>query len=295
MSALVIRMLDAWRRPLDDVVDLEVADARTRRVVAARRGVSGRPRLRIPNLSAAQVYQVRVFPLRHRPVGQFVPGPGSKDVPVELFCPVHPQRVREVRFPTYGQLDPALRAVLEQSTLEDPLPPSTEAAGTPGHVLYRLLDAIPKAGLLNLFSKMTRTVLGDDRTTWSFVDDIYRIRGDRFFANVQLAFRDQVKNAVPAGLFHEVPGTLHRPPDGFVLVDSFKTREPFGNLQLTFFATADPPLRFRVDADIDDAQGLEHAFQVLEHWVTRGETHPYDIHQILLFHQRLYPGYELLA
>ena len=48
-------------------------------------------------------------------------------------------------------------------------------------------------------------------------------------------------------------------------------------------------------ADIDDAAGLEHLFQVLRNELTGRPTHPYDIHEILIKHQMLDPGYELVV
>jgi hypothetical protein len=64
---------------------------------------------------------------------------------------------------------------------------------------------------------------------------------------------------------------------------------------LTFFASASSPLRFKVDADIDDAGGLGHAFQVLRNFLTHQPTHPYDIHEILVFDQLLSVPYTLLV
>ena len=64
---------------------------------------------------------------------------------------------------------------------------------------------------------------------------------------------------------------------------------------MTFFGSSSSPLTFRVDADIDDASGIEHAFQVLDHFLTDGETHPFDIHQLLTFFQRLDAGYALVV
>ena len=139
---------------------------------------------------------------------------------------------------------------------------------------------------------MRHTPLGDS-SCWDFVGDLFRVRGDRIFGNVTIDFRDRVKNAVAGGLFRAVDQSLHRPGPGFTAAGSFKTRDRYGNLQLTFFSSIDPPLRFQVDADIDDAAGIEHAFQVLDHAITGDETHPYDIHEILTFHQGLQVGYEL--
>lgn len=47
------------------------------------------------------------------------------------------------------------------------------------------------------------------------------------------------------------------------------------------------------DVDIDDANGLAHVFQVLRNQLTKRPTHPYDIHELLLFYQKLDAGYTL--
>jgi hypothetical protein len=119
------------------------------------------------------------------------------------------------------------------------------------------------------------------------------VRGDRVFADVQVGLRDLVKSAVTNGKFYAAPDRLHQPPPGFVSAGSFKTFDEYGNLQLSFFASGAAPLTFKVDADIDDAAGLGHTFQVIRNFVTRGTTHPYDIHQILVFRQEATLPYEL--
>ncbi|MCI0553639.1 MAG: hypothetical protein L0287_22050, partial [Anaerolineae bacterium] len=62
----------------------------------------------------------------------------------------------------------------------------------------------------------------------------------------------------------------------------------------TFFSNPNT-LDFIVDADIDDANGIGHIFQVAEHELTGSITHPYDIHQILFYYQRIDPGYNLVV
>lgn len=47
------------------------------------------------------------------------------------------------------------------------------------------------------------------------------------------------------------------------------------------------------DIDIDDHQGIAHAADVLKHKITGQDTHPFDIHQILIFFQGVDPGYEI--
>jgi hypothetical protein len=129
---------------------------------------------------------------------------------------------------------------------------------------------------------------------WSAVHCLYRIRPDRIFADVDVSLRDRVKTAEAEGRFREVNGALHTPPPGYCSAGSFKTDERYGNLQLSFFASEAAPLLFRVDADIDDAAGVGHTFQVLRNWVTSGATHPYDIHQILVYRQEAFPAYDLV-
>lgn len=102
--------------------------------------------------------------------------------------------------------------------------------------------------------------------------------------------REETKNSVAEDLFHPVSGALHHPPAGFSEAGSFKTNEPFGNLQLTFFMNGDDCV-----AGIDDAGGLGHVFQVLRNSLTGRPTHPYDIHEILVFHQQLDPGYTFVV
>jgi hypothetical protein len=49
------------------------------------------------------------------------------------------------------------------------------------------------------------------------------------------------------------------------------------------------------DIDIDDAAGLEHLFQVVRNALTGRPTSPFDIHEILVQHQMLDPGYRFVV
>jgi hypothetical protein len=295
MATLILEFHNAAREPLDDLLDVDVRGIQNNALVFKARGISGRKALKIPRLAAGQSYKVRVLPTRYRAVQVFaaVP-PGEQQGTVAIYCPVDPKYVDSPQFPDYQALEPALRDVLERSTLQaDPdRRRSLRRSLSAGEQLFNTLDRIQRAGLLNLFVKMTHTPLGDGHA-WEGVTDIYRIRGDRIFCNVTIDFRDRVKNEAAAGGFREVPGGKHKPDPGFTGAGSFKTQDHYGNLQLTFFCSDVEPMRFKVDADIDDAAGIEHGFQVISHDLTGGVTHPYDIHQILTFYQRLDVGYGL--
>jgi hypothetical protein len=286
VAAVLVRIADAMRRPLADVVDIEVASGRTNATLRRATAVAGNVPVSFPGLPDGQPVIIRVFPTRHRPVAQIaLPGPDGSPVTVQFHTPLHPDRVRAATFPPYAVLGDELKRVLECSAVE--------GLAVPGSVLYDALSDMQKAGLLNLFTKMSSFGFDETRTVWTFVDRLFRVRADRLFVDVQPALRDLVKDAVASARFRVVSGGLHTPPPEFAPAGSFKTAEQYGNLQLTFFASSSPPLAFKVDADIDNAAGLGHAFQVMHNWIHDDTTHPYDIHQILVFRQDVVLPYEL--
>jgi hypothetical protein len=286
MGAILVHLGNANRRPLDDRADVHVVSTTNDATVAVARDVPGTAPIRLESLIERQMYLVKVFPKRHRPVAQFVMA-GSDDQPTvaRLFAPLHPEHVRAATFPEYTAVHDDLRRVLERSALDG-------IVGA-GQALYAALTNTQKAGLFNLFAKMSGVRFDDGRSVWDCVDGLFDVRGDRIYADVQADLLDVVRGAAEAGRFRDVPSKLHDPPPGFGHAGSFKTGERHGNLQLTFFSSLAQPMTLKVDADIDDAAGLGHTFQVLRNFVTQGATHPYDIHQILVFRQDAALPYDL--
>lgn len=286
MGAILVHLGNANRKPLDDRADVHVVSTTNDATVAVARNVPGTSPVRFDGLIERQMYLVKVFPVRHRPVAQFVmAGSDAQPTLARLFAPLHPEHVRAATFPEYATVHEDLRRVLEQSAIDG-------IAGS-GQTIYAALTNTQKAGLFNLFAKMSGVRLDDGRTVWQCVDSVYGVRGDRIFVDVQCDLLDAVRAAAAAGRFRDVPSKLHEPPPGFDHAGSFKTGERQGNLQLTFFASRVQPVVFKVDADIDDAAGLGHTFQVLRNFITQGATHPYDIHQILVFRQDALLPYDL--
>jgi len=230
------------------------------------------------------IYGVSIFPTVYRPVTKFVNVGDTELSKVSFTLPVDAEQVTGIDAPDFHGLPQDLLEILKISEIQS----------RRGETLYRWLDDEKKAGLLNISSKMRATVFRDGRNTLSFVKGIERIRGDRFFAYVQTELRDEVKNSLSRRLFHEVPNLDHNPPHGYEKAGSYKTDDKYGNLQLTFFKKIDA-LSFMVDADIDDAAGLEHSLQVIGHYLSGKGTSPFDIHEILIHHQKLDPGYRLLV
>ena len=282
MATLSIRIVDAARKLLTDETDISIRDAQTDVLDLQVRNI--RDGLARIDLAFGSVYLLRVAPRHYRPVQQVVSMTGDRAL--EVCCPIDPAKVEHVIFPAYRELSERLQYVLGKSRVEG-------AEGVVAEALYQALTALQKAGLLNLYAKLARTRVGE-RPAWSYVQRLYRIRGDRIFAVVEPAFRDRVKDAVTTGAFHAVSSALHTPPAGFQQGGSFKSDDTYGSLQATFFVRTHP-LEVRADLDLDDAGGIGHVFQVVRHGLTGGETHPYDIHEILLAHQALDPGYTLVV
>jgi hypothetical protein len=285
---LLFDFVDVNGEKPDDRLDVSLTHTVLGTVTQVR-DAQARNRLRIRNLECMPGggYSVTIMPMRHLPVGRFVQVTEGKTVRCGIVLPVDPRRVVKAEFPDFDSCGKELQQVLSRSDVEG-------AAGLAGAALYASLDDLRKAGLLNIYTRMKATRFPGGRDAFSYVTSFTRIRGDRLFARVDKELRDEVKNSLPADLFHEVPGSLHVPPPGFCLTDSFKTMERYGNLQITFFNNPDT-LEFIADVDIDDAQGIEHIFQVVGNAVTGGETHPYNIHEILIGYQKLDPGYRLLV
>lgn len=234
-------------------------------------------------------YVMYARPRHYRPIFRILRIKDNPDKNDEVvILPVDSSRVTKVNFPMYQNLPQSLTNVLTQSNVET-------FPGLQGQQLYDALedDPVRKAGLFNLFAKMEATVFPIGRSVFSHVTSLTRLRGDRIFAQVQKELRDEVKNGVLNNMFKKADDSLHTPPPNFQHADSFKSFETYGNLQLTFFANP-ATLEFIVDADIDDAGGLQHIFQVLEHALTSDETNPYDIHEILVYYQHIDPGYQLV-
>lgn len=282
---LKLNLFNVDGRPLREDVDVELRHL--------TRGTDLRVRLKpgkttISDLIAQPdgVYRVLIDPPSYLPVARFVVIRSTGLTQLDLTFPVDPRKVKELKCPEYALLSDDARRVLEASDAVLLFEANAGAA------LYGALDDTRRAGLLNIFAKTHGTAFASGRTVLSYVTRLTELRGDRFFAVVTKELREETKNAVHSGLFFEVDGALHHPPQGFTPAGSYKTPDHYGNLQLTFFAKGD---EWRADVDIDDAAGLAHVFQVLRNHLTDRPTHPYDIHQLLMHHQKLDPGYQLVV
>jgi hypothetical protein len=229
------------------------------------------------------LYVLEVLPRCYWPVSRFVTIPASGTLRQTITLPIRPDHAHP-QFPAYEDLDERVRAVLERSR------DVRGYEGLHGAALYAALDDEDKAGFLNI-AKKSLTMPFENGADLLQQITVLEIRGDRSFVELPKAVRSQMTDLVGRNHFRPVNGSLHEPPPGFQPAGSFKSLDAFGNLQITFFESGD---KHRADIDIDDAAGLGHVFQVMRNHVTGSPTHPYNIHQILVQHQHLDPGYVLM-
>ncbi len=240
-------------------------------------------------------YQISIDPPSYHHVTQFLNVKTSGVTEKQIVFPVDASKVTNVNFPAFASLSKEARTVLTNSSNIFGFEHKT------GAELYDAIevDKIKLAGLLNIACKTAATVFADGANVLSLVKELRIVRGDRFFAFVEMGLREETLNSLSSGLFHKVSGSLHKlppefedfaptDPSGFKPADSFKTDDHFGNLQITFFRKGN---EFVADIDIDDAAGIQHIFQVLRNHFTGEPTHPYNIHEILVAHQHLDPKY----
>jgi hypothetical protein len=247
--------------------------------------VDASKRISVSDLRGAPqgLYRVEIDPPAYLPVSQFVSLKAGGNTDLTVAFPIDPKKVVSTNFPAYKELDfqPLLKA--SDNVLG--------FSGLKAEALYKKLDDIRKAGMLNIAAKCRSTPLSNGKTVLGYIQVLHELRGDRFFATVPKELREEVKNSVAAELFAPADQSLHHAPvgfEGFKEAGSFKTGDAAGNLQLSFFMKGDECL---ADIDIDDAAGIGHVFQVLRNTLTGRPTHPFDIHEILVYRQKLDPMY----
>ena len=232
----------------------------------------------LPNVPAFPTgnWNVEIFPEKYRFKSVFISVPSNGKAEIKETFFVDPTKVKPI-FPTEADINSLPRWAALKSVLDS----------SPIH-FSQLVDQ-EKAGLLNLFAKMS-----DDSANKVFgkVDNIFLVLPARIFAEVKSDLWPSVRELPQR--FHEEPdnGSMHHFLDGWTRLAehaSFKTPDPTGNLQLTFASNIDEEMA--VDADLDDHQGLQHAFDVIKHKLSGKDTNPYDIHQVLVKFQHIDPGY----
>lgn len=281
MGSLRIDVLDVDREFIGETPEILIFNQR----LASDRHRSARTRatktIVIPNLRDAtdNLYRVMIDAPSYLPVQRFVNVTPGKQITVVL--PVDRDQVSSVQFPEYGDISPPCRTLLERSA-------AVEGFGrASGKALWAKLADEQKAGFLNISAKCARTTVEPGRAVLDDLLELKIVRQDRFFVRVP----DDMPGRVDAAddIFQDAPGLLHK-LEGYQPAGSWKTCDAHANLQLTFFTNGTDTV---ADVDIDDHNGFAHVFQLVNNKV-HGATHPYNIQQLLKFHQEIDPGYSFV-
>lgn len=238
--------------------------------------------LQIQKLKAEPVahYAVTLYPRNYRVMNFGVMVIMGQTARERVMLPVEPSRVHRILAPEFAGLPAGVRALLDNASVE-------EFAGLQGEPLYNALADHPdrKACLLNIGAKATAVVLGDGRSCLDHLTGIRQFGYERIYAATTPALLEEVE---ASSIFEPADFSEHEPLTGFAITGSYKSRDAYGNLQLTFMRDGD---QWAVDVDIDDARGILHLFQVARNFFTSGSS-PYDIHDVLIAHQQIDPGYD---
>lgn len=200
-----------------------------------------------------------------------------RDLDKWLFEPVPIEPV----FPSFAEIQTAgrwggFRRVLDASGVRD-------------EVTWRKWSDPQKACLLNVRAKMLRYFLGGCQTLFDYVESVETLLSSRLFARVDPSLPGLVRARDQD--FHPAPWGLHAFEGGWQVFSSFKTYDTAGNLHLTF--ARNRRSECIADIDIDPHQGFGHWADVLLHAITREDTDPYDVFEILRRVQDIDPGYRV--
>ena len=278
MAGIKLILTDAAGNDLNDNVTIDLFSLQTSRQYQVTKRVVRSVVVNGIDAAGAPTYRVMVTPANHRIVQFFVMLNESKAVEHKEKVPVDPAKVLSIKAPPFDALPPKAREILSAAQ-------APEFQNGPGNFLqssslYEALDRLPllQACFLNIVAKSAGIVLQDGLTCLDHYLGLKRFNRDRLFISTTAAL---VEETAQSNAFYAVSPALHVPLAGYHTVSSYKTFDHFGNLQLTFQRRGESGGDYVADVDIDDARGIEHAFQVIRNTVS-GPTNPYDIHDILL-------------
>jgi hypothetical protein len=237
------------------------------------------------------VYRFQLSPTNYQVVQFFLtlPPGGTIERDKPVMFPVDPGQVIGIASSPFGNLPGKLQEFLTSATIQatDGSIPANGASIRVGEDLYNDLPPKLKAALLNLFLKSLNTKLDDGTTCFDHLNLLRELDQDRLFATCDAALLEEIMDSHQ---FHSVDFSLHKDILGYTRFVSYKTLDREGNLQLTLSRKGTTDGDYLVDMDIDEAQGIAHAFEVVQN-IFIGKTNPYNVREILMATQGLRPLY----
>lgn len=218
--------------------------------------------------------------------------PGARNVPSEAHIRMmaDPKKIIDIEAAAFADLPATFRRALERAEMVEVAAEDRDLVGLRGETLFDAMGPMRKASLLNLVAKGLH---GSSDRIASFMRAPAILRQDRCFAEVDPALHAKLAQS---DTFKSAPAKLHKPPRGFALMNSFKSKDPHANLQVTFMRQVDSDVMW-ADIDIDEASGFEHGFEVIRNALVDGRTNPYLVRELLLLaidDQPIDPGYDFV-
>lgn len=294
MSTTVkLKLTDVLGAPLDDhTVTVDIFSLDNTRHFQTIVPLSGQTDVAIKLDDAPMgVYRFMLSPTNYQVIQFFLtlpPPDGTVTRKKPVMFPVDPDQVIDISAPAFGSLPQDLQRLLNSAKIHTDGTVVTDNTVTPtGEALYTALPPKLKAALLNLFLKGSNTNLGDGTNCFNHALTLRELDQDRFFATIDTGLLPDVTDS---NKFHSVDFSLHKEILGYKLFASYKTKDAQGNLQLTLSRKDPAGNDSLVDMDIDEAQGIQHVFEVIRNVFT-GLTNPYNVREILMGAQKLKPLY----
>jgi hypothetical protein len=224
------------------------------------------------------MYEVRASTPHHRKYAFFQLIQENRDNTasdrVEFW--VKPGEVKDITAPTVANIPRVAQRMLANATMIADRREDNELLGLSGQALYQQMGSLRRACFLNIVKKAADAATADG--CLDAFGDLLIVRQDRLFARVADSLPEKLRQA---SMFKSAPGALHEPPPGFSTpFESFKSRDPHANLQITFMKDAATG-GLAADIDIDEASGIEHGFEVIRNAVFNNRTNPYLIREFL--------------
>ncbi len=287
MASLKLTLTDANGEDLHDHVLVDLFSMHGSRQYQVTAEIERDIKVNGVDLSDGPFFRVVVTPANHRIIQFIVSFKESGATQFSAQAPVNPANVVTISGPPYSKIPKNAKPLFAAAAV----PRFADSAGAllQGAALYAALDPYPllKACVLNIIAKSSAIALQDGKTVLDHCLGLLILEQDRLFVHTTAELEGE---AAHSNAFHAVDSSLHHPLSGYTVVSSYKTFDRYGNLQLTF--QQDSSGAYVADIDIDDAQGIEHVFQVVRNSI-QGPTNPYDIRDILLMQSpAVDPGYE---
>ena len=289
MASVKLVLTDAGGNELTEHLTVELFSIHSSDHFQVNTDINGSIQVNDIDISSGPFFRLMIWPVNHRVIQAFVSLSEKRVTKFVAAVPVDPTQVKGITAPEFVALPQASATILNQSQV----PNFSEGAGggfLNGPQLWAAMDrySLLKACFLNTTAKSAATMLPDSSRVLDHLLGMLRIEQDRLFVRIT---PDLVEETSHSNAFHSVSPALHAPLPGYQILSSYKTFDRYGNLQLTFQRKGDAGTDYVCDVDIDDAQGIEHIFQVVRNSIS-GTTNPYDIHDILLQQKpAVDPGY----